>query len=200
VAKHPNPRQQHVSEVERDLQKLESSLKGLEAQYNMYFAGRLPKPPWETRSAVEALVKRYDRGFIQNYGDRFRFESLQARFQTMIELWDKGLRSREEGRPGPFAQPGLKKDEPKKPQDRILHVTAFNDPMHEQDKLHDLYESLAEARHEVGLEPVPFHKFADLVKNQVRKLNEDGDAEVAFRVAIKDGKVSLTARAMRGIG
>ena len=181
------------------MQKLEVGLKNLEAQYNMYFAGRLPKPPWETRSAVEALVKRYDRGFIQNYGDRFRFESLQARFQTMIDLWDKGLRSREEGRPGPFQQ-GKKEEIKKKPTDRILHVTAFSNPMHEQDKLHDLYESLAEARHELGMEPVPFHKFADLVKNQVNKLNEDGDAEVAFRVAIKDGKVSLTARAMRGIG
>ena len=72
--------------------------------------------------------------------------------------------------------------------------------MREQDKLHDLYESLAEARHELGMDPVPFHKFADLVKNQVKKLNEDGDAEVAFRVAIKDGKVSVTARAMKGIG
>jgi hypothetical protein len=98
--------------------------------------------------------------------------------------------------PGPFAQKGTK-EEAKRAQDRILHVTAFSNPMHEQDKLHDLYESLAEARHEVGMDPVPFHKFADLVKNQVKKLNEDGDAEVAFRVAIKDGKVSLTARAMR---
>ena len=33
------------------------------------------------------------------------------------------------------------------------------------DKLHDLYDSLAEARREVGEEPVPFHKFAELVKN-----------------------------------
>ena len=181
------------------MSKLESSLKGLEAQYNMFFAGRLPKPPWEARAAVEAIIKRYDRGYIQNYGDRFRFESLQARFQTMVDLWDKGLRSREEGRPGPFAQKKLD-DAPKKPQDRIMHVTSFSNPMHEQDKLHDLYESLAEARHELGMDPVPFHKFADLVKNQVNKLNEDGDAEVAFRVAIKDGKVSLTARAMRGIG
>ena len=196
MAKHPQP---HLSEVERDLQKLETGLKNLEAQYNMFFAGRLPKPPWETRSAVEAVVKRYDRGFIQNYADRFRFQTLQSRWATLIELWDKGLRAREEGRPGPFQQP-QKKDEPKKPQNRILHVTAFNDVMHEQDKLHDLYESLAEARHELGLDPVPFHKFADLVKNQVKKLNEDGDAEVAFRVAIKDGKVSLTARAMRGGG
>jgi len=70
--------------------------------------------------------------------------------------------------------------------------------MREQDKLHELYESLAEARHEVGLEPVPFHKFADLVKSQVKKLASDG-GDVAFRVAIKDGKVSFTARAMKGI-
>ena len=192
-------KQSQQTDVERDLQKLEVGLKNLEAQYNMFFSGRLPKPPWETRTAVEALVKRYDRGFIQNYGDRFRFQTLQSRWATLIDLWDKGLRAREEGRPGPFAQPQSKKDEPKRVENRILYVAAFSDPMREQEKLHDLYESLAEARHEVGLEPVPFHKFADLVKNQVKKLNEDGDAEVAFRVAIKDGRVSFTARAMKGI-
>ena len=196
MAKTP-PQSPHITDVERDLHKLETGLKNLEAQYNMFFAGRLPKPPWDTRAAVEALVKRYDRGFIQNYADRFRFTTLQSRWATLIELWDKGLRAREEGRPGPFAQQ-QKKEEPKKPKDRILHVTAFSDVRREQDKLHELYESLAEARHELGLDPVPFHKFADLVKNQVKKLSEEGDAEVAFRVAIKDGKVSLTARAMRG--
>ncbi len=199
MSKHPKHPRNTVSDVERDMQKLETGLKNLEAQYNMFFSGRLPKPPWETRGAVEALVKRYDRGYIQNYGDRFRFETLQARWQTLIDLWDKGLRAREEGRPGPFAQKPTKQDEPKKIENRILRVAAFNDPLREQDKLHDLYESLAEARHEVGLDPVPFHKFAELVKGQVKKLNEDGDTEVAFRVAIKDGKVSFTARAMRGI-
>ena len=150
----------HVTDVERDLPKRETGLKTLEAQYNMYFSGRLPKPPWEARAAVEALVKRYDRGFIQNYGDRFRFETLQGRWSALIDLWDKGLRAREEGRPGPFAQQQAKRDEKPKVQDRILRVAAFSDPMHEQDKLHDLYESLAEARHELGLDPVPFHKFA----------------------------------------
>ena len=37
---------------------LEAELKRLEAEYNMFFAGRLPRPPWETRGRVEALVKR----------------------------------------------------------------------------------------------------------------------------------------------
>jgi len=189
------------TEIERGLQQLEVDLKRLEAEYNMYFSGRLPKPPWETRSRVEALVKQYDRAYIQNYGDRFRFMTLQSRYATFIDLWDRGLRAREEGRPGPFAQkrPTPKEPERKKPEDRILYVAAFRDPLREMDKLHDLYESLAEARREIGEDNVPFHKFAELVKGQVKKLKSSGTPEVAFRVAVKDGKVNFTARALKGV-
>ena len=179
--------------------RLESELKRLEAEYNMFFSGRLPKPPWETRSRVDSLVKQYDRSHIQNYSDRFRFTTLQSRYAAFIDLWDRGLRAREEGRAGPFAQkrkdPELTK---KSPEDRILHVAAFTDPVREIDKLTELYESLAEARREVGEEQVPFHKFADLVKEHVTKLRQSGSPEVAFRVAVKDGKVSFTARALKG--
>jgi hypothetical protein len=186
--------------IDKDLQRLEVELKQLEAEYNMFFSGRLPKPPWETRSRVEALVKHYDRAFIQNYGDRFRFSTLQARYATFIDLWDRGMRAREEGRPGPFGQkrPAIE-PETKRPEDRILHVAAFRDPVREIDKLTELYESLAEARREVGEEAVPFHKFAELIKSQVKKLRDTGSPEVAFRVAVKDGKVNLTARALKGV-
>ena len=33
---------------------------------------------------------------------------------------------------------------------------------------------------------------------QVKKLRDSGNNEVAFRVAVKDGKVSFTARALKG--
>ena len=189
------------SSIERDLQRLEADLKQLEAEYNMFFSGRLPKPPWETRARVEALVKQYDRAHIVNTGDRFRFTTLQSRFATFIDLWDRGLRAREEGRPGPFGQQRSSKEPEKKgPDDRILHVSSFRDPVREIDKLTELYESLAEARRDVGEAAPPFHKFADLVKNQVKKLKQAGTAEVAFRVAVKDGKVSFTARALKGAG
>jgi len=177
-------------------------MKRLEAEYNMYFSGRLPKPPWETRSRVEGLIKQFDRGYIQNYGDRFRFNTLQSRFAMFVELWDRGLRAREEGRPGPFGpkRPTQAAPAPSKREDRILHVSSFRDPMKEMDKLQELYESLVEARREVGEDAVPFHKFADLVKSQVSKLKTEGNAEVAFRVAVKDGKVNFTARALKGAG
>ena len=188
------------STIERDLQRLEAELKQLEAEYNMFFSGRLPTPPWETRARVEALVKQYDRGHITNTGDRFRFLTLQSRFATFIDLWDRGLRAREEGRPGPFAHKRTPAEpEKKRPEDRIVHVSSFRDPVREIDKLTDLYESLAEARREVGLDAPPFHKFAELVKNQVKKLRQSGAPEVAFRVAVKDGKVNFTARGMKGV-
>jgi hypothetical protein len=189
------------TETERDLTRLESDLKRLEAEYNMFFSGRLPKPPWETRSRVETLVKRYDRAYIQNTGDRFRFSTLQSRFAAFIDLWDRGMRAREEGRAGPFPQKRVEQERPQKaPDDRILRVAAFTDPLQEIEKLKELYESLGEARRAVGEENVPFHKFADLVKGQVSKLQHTESAEVAFRVAVKDGKVSFTARAMKGSG
>ena len=139
------------SEIARELLVLESELKRLEAEYNMFFGGRLPRPPWETRTRVETMVKRLDRASISNYGDRFRFGSLQSRFSTFVELWDRGLRAREEGRSGPFAPPrpvdpaaGRSED------DRILHVTTMTDPLREMDKLHDLYDRLVEAKRDSG--------------------------------------------------
>ena len=187
------------TDTERDLQRLESALKQLEAEYNMFFAGQLPKPPWQTRSRVEALVKQYDRAHIQNYGDRFRFGTLQARYAAFIDLWDRGLRAREEGRAGPFPQKRSDRPPiPPPPSDRIVHVAAFRDPMKEMDKLHDLYNALVEARREVGEAAVPFHRFTDLVKSQVKKLKESSTGEVAFRVAVKGGKVNFTARGVKG--
>lgn len=190
------------SETQRDLDALASDLKRLEGEYNMFFSGRLPRPPWETRGRVQALIKRYDRGHPMGTGDRFRFEQLQSRFQSLLELWDRGLRSREEGRPGPFAQqmPKAAARKPKAADGKVLSVTAFTDPVQEMDKLHTLYDSLMDARKQHGEDVVPFHKFAALVKNQVTKLREEGSPEVAFRVAVKDGKVAFTVRPSKDKG
>src|SRR6185369_3062157 len=177
---------------------LSAGLKQLEAEYNMFFSGRAKRPPWETRNRIAALVKKWDRGYIQSAADRFQFDTLQRRFQTFVDLWDRGLRAREEGRPGPFMQPPPKEvAKPKPPEARVVHVTAFQDPMREMDKLHSLYDSLMDARREAGDEVVPFHRFAALVKDQVTKLQSSGTPEVAFRVAVVDGKVNFTARGLK---
>jgi len=78
---------------------LEAEIKRLEVEYNMFFAGRLPRLPWEQRTKVLGLVRRYDRSDIQNTADRFRFNNLQARFSAFVDLWERQLKAQEQGRP-----------------------------------------------------------------------------------------------------
>jgi hypothetical protein len=184
------------------LRTLEAALRRLEAEYNMFFAGQLPRPPWETRTAVEHLLKRLDRAAITEGSavDRFRLQSIQARFQTFADLWDRGLRAREEGRPGPFAQRRAQGEQDSKTaDDRVVYVTTFVDPMDELDKLQELYERLSDARRDAGEARVPFHKFASLVRDEVKNLREKGAPEVALRVAVQDGQIALTARGLTGV-
>ena len=78
-------------------------------------------------------------------------------------------------------------------------MTVFADPVREQDRLRDLYERLTDARRELGVAQVPFHKFAGLVREKVAAMKRKGVPEVAFRVAVQDGKIAFTARGMKGV-
>ena len=144
----------------------------------MYFAGRVPRPPIETRARVEALLKRLDRAPFEQAAQRFRLQTLQARYATFAELWDRGMRAREEGRSGPFVPgatvPPRRSRSPPPRRSACVHVASFDDPAREADRLQALYEALAEARREYGEAAVPFHRFADLVKTQVRQMREEG--------------------------
>ncbi len=184
--------------IDAELQALAAELRRLEAEYNMYFGGRLPRPPVETRRRVQAMVRKLDRQSIGNYSARFRFTTLQSRFQTLCDLWDRGLRAREEGRAGPFAgraKPGAAPAAPAR--EARPAALSFRDPARELDKLRELHGKLTEARRENGEGALPFHEFAAMVQKEVRDLQERGTTEVAVRVSVKDGAVSLTARDVR---
>ncbi len=95
--------QSDQASLERDHQRLDTDLRQLELDYTMFFAGQRPRPPVESRARVEATIRRWDRVPIQGSTERFRYNTLQHRFRAFADLWDRGLRAREEGRPGPFS-------------------------------------------------------------------------------------------------
>ncbi len=170
---------------DRQLRELETEIKKLEVEYNLFFIGRAPKLPWDTRARVEGLVKQYDRMHIQNTAERFRFQGLQSRFSAFCELWERHLRSRELGRPGPRggsepssgggapppvtarrARQGHAEDTatPGRPD-----VVALRDPEAEAEKVQALYEQLSAARRQAGEADVPFERFREVVRAQVSK-------------------------------
>ena len=181
-------------DIERDLQSLAAEMRRLEAEYNMFFAGRLPRPPWETRNRVESIIKYWSGAIIGTSAERFRFSTLQSRYVAFRDLWDRGMHAREEGRAGPFGRGAPGVVDRSAESGEVVHEAAFSNPRSEMDKVENLYQSLMSARREAGQEVVPFHKFANFVRDQVKQFQEGGDSEVAFRVAVKDGQVSFTVR------
>ena len=215
-----------ISEWEKQMKHLDAEIRRLEAEFNMYFAGRLPRPPWETRTRVTALVKKYDQGYIRNTADRFRFETLQARFQKFIDICDRQMTMREMGRSLPGAKrtsqgampsapaqgaehdakgaPGAKsvveraRQTAEKKTDQGEKVVKFGRADAGADsQVKELYEQLAAAKKQVGEAPVAYERVAALVKAQVSKF-ADESTKVAFKIALKDGKVSLTVKPEKG--
>lgn len=191
------------TDFDREMQHLEAEIRRLEAEYNMFFAGRLPRLPWETRTRVETLVKKHDRSFIRNTADRFRFESLQNKYAKFCELWERQLNQMEGGRPkrggGAKPPPAPSRvidpaDQPRPPAERVVR---FSSAGADDDRVKELYEKLAEVKKAAGEAVIPIDRVAALVRAQVDKFAGDGDG-VSFRVALKDGKVSLTVKPVRG--
>lgn len=184
------------SAPERELQALALHLKKVESEYTMYFAGRTPRPPVESRAALDRAFKRVDRLPMDTPVMRFQFSTLQARYSSFSDLWDRGVRAREEGRGGPFVRPAAAAAPT--PGDEVLHATVLSDPVQELDKLRELYEALMQARRDEGHGAVPFHRFAGLIRDQVQTLKDRHPGEgVRFLVTRHEGKVNLTARAVK---
>jgi hypothetical protein len=197
------------SEFEQAMTRLEAELKRLEAEYNMFFAGRLPRLPWETRARVDTMVKQYDRMHLNNTAQKFRFATLQARYVAFCDLWERNLKAKEEGRPQrrtrtapPQAAPkpaprAARPDrEPlKEAGPKVVAVASISDPAKDTDRMKALYEQLSKARKQAGEQPLPFDSFAKVVRAQVSKLG--GGKDVAFRVTVQSGKVTLAAKATK---
>ena len=197
-----------ASDFEQEFQVLSAELRKLESEYNMYFAGRTPRPPFESRNRVDQLFKRMDRQKMDTASMRFRVQTLQSRYSSFVDLWDRALRAREEGRPSV-----LYRARPMEPAASVSTSAAqsqaeaaasgpvehpravtFTDPKQESDKLQTLYDALMDARRQAGETNVPFHKFADLVKEQTQRLKKKGLDEVTFSITTTDGRVNLTAK------
>jgi hypothetical protein len=190
------------SDWDKQMMQLETEIRRLEAEFNMFFAGRLPRPPAETRARVAALVKKHDQTFIRNTADRFRFESLQNRHSKFIELVERQMTNRELGRP----VAGVRRTQeppppPRRPDPReepaadpgMIRFARDQQLSAESEPVKKLFEQLANAKKQVGESPVAIDRLAALVRAQVDKFAAEGK-DVTFKVAMKDGKVQLTAK------
>ena len=179
--------------IETDISKLETGIRQLKIKYDMFFAGAIPLQPVELRQEVERLIRRNSTEPIQRYADRFHFNSLVSRFNSLSELWGKTIRSREEGeRPIPAVAHlrDRRRDDPNQ-----CTITDPEKDTEELRKLHARY--LAERCRAEGKTPnISFAKFVKGISSQAGRLRKKTNCpNIDLRIIVENDKVHLKARA-----
>ena len=83
--------------IAEDLATIDTEIRRLKIQYDLYFTGALPRPPSIQRGMVNRMLKRYEGVHIRNSAHRFLFNNLVNKFNVFSELWNRGVRRKEEG-------------------------------------------------------------------------------------------------------
>jgi hypothetical protein len=184
------------TDSERELETLAGDLRRLESEYTKFFAGRAPRPPLESRAQMDREFRKWGNRALDGATARFRLQTLQSRYSSFVELWDRAMRAREEGRAGPLTARRAAGDESPR-LDSEVFAAVLHDPSQQHDRLRGLYDAMMEARKQTGHDVVPFERFADLVRGQVDKLRATGASDVMFRVSVSEGRPNLTARPVK---
>jgi hypothetical protein len=181
----------NISPIDQELDRLEAEMRRLKVEYDIFFNGGAAKPPMDTKGRVETIIKRMFDAKNVSFSQRFRYNSLVARYNVMRELWRKRTQDREEsGRP-----PTVEAVQAA----RSLNVTIrCRDPKKEPEKVSEIYDYLIAAKRECGerVSNLSFAMFQNFIMTRTTQIKEQLSSEaVDFIVAVESGKVKFTARA-----
>jgi len=181
---------------DEQLTRLEDDIRRLRIEFDIFFNGAAKRPPYDTKGRVETLLKRLGDDRTLTYAQRYRYNSLAARYNAFRDLWRRTMQGREEGRdPMSAARASAKKEIGTEGVEAVSFTCA--DAHREVEVVKNLYASLIEAKRRCGesTEDLSFPKFHRLIASKADGIKEQlGCERVQFSVAIEDGHVSFKAR------
>jgi hypothetical protein len=204
--------------TDEELNVLETQLRRLKIEYEIFFSNPNKKPPTDIEWKVLALLRKFADGGRMNFTQRFRYNEMAQRYAIYSDLWRKKSRIREEGYRRPqdaiLSVQGVRTEEETKPNHHPVYGiskaaaaaasdSATSQPftMHENEagraQLERLYNTLVAAKKKTG-EKVSgnldsFSSFVQKKTDQIRK--QYGCQDVEFSVEVADGQVKLKAKA-----
>jgi len=208
--------------IDEELTVLDSQLRRLKIEYEIYFSNPTKRPPTDIEWKVLSLLRKFSDGNRMSFSQRFRYNEVAQRYAIYSDLWRKKNRIREEGY--------------RRPQDALLSVQGVRVEEHvsehkvygvghsapasaaaaatpseekkpfsvqcadaraERDQVQKLYQALTDAKKRSG-EAVSgnldsFTSFVQKKTEQIRK--QYGCEAVEYTVEMQNGQVKLKAKA-----
>ena len=87
-------RLEEAAAIDKQLGKLEDDVRRLKIEFDIFFNGAAKRPPLEARARLEAHIKRLLDNRALSYAQRYKLNSLVARFTSYRELWRRTLRAK----------------------------------------------------------------------------------------------------------
>ncbi len=202
--------------TDEELTILETQLRRLKIEYEVYFSNPTKKPPTDIEWKVLALLRKFSDGGRMSFSQRFRYNEMAQRYAIYSDLWRKKSRIREEGYRRPqdalLSVQGVRPEEEHKPHHPVYGVShaaaaaaaASSQPftLHsvdqaEREQVERLYNTLVAAKKRAG-ENVSgnldsFSTFVQKKTAQIRK--QYGCQGVEYSVELTEGHVKLKAKA-----
>ncbi len=181
---------------DEQLTRLEEDIRRLRIEFDIFFNGAAKRPPYDTKGRVDTVLKRLGDDRTLTFAQRYRYNSLAARYNAFRDLWRRTMQGREEGRdPVSAARASVKKE-------TVTEIPPVSfvclDAHKEVGVVRDLYDTLLEVKQKCGesTEGLSFPQFHRLVAAKSDGLKERyGCNQVRFSVAVEDGHVSFKAKA-----
>ena len=185
--------------VEEDLVLLEHKLNALKLDYERYFLGTRPREPVMARAEVQKIVIFYSNQAIPNTAQRFKFNSVNSRYQAYKRQWDNILRQMEAGTYKRDVFKANIRDKQRNAESAEKPAAGAKGARSKSagSELFDSYVNAAQAcgQKVAGLTP---KKLQAVVDKQTKILQSKlGCKDISFRVVVQDGKVKLKAGAVR---
>jgi hypothetical protein len=179
---------------EADIARIETGIKQLKVHYDRFFAGALSHEPRELRGQIERLIRRHAYSTSMKYAQRFHFNAVVSRFNSLSELWAKTTRKMEEGDLRQRSQ--MDQFEIR---ERLVARARLKNGKGNGDEvsLRRLYKRFVEARRVNGEKNrrLSYEGFVRGISAQTDNLRKtSGCAEIELRVVLRDQKVQVKAR------
>lgn len=197
--RNPNLARDQQMTLDQTLARLEEDIRRLKIEFDIYFNGSSKRPPYDTKSRVDSVIKRIADERSLTFVQRYYYNTLVARYTSFRELWRRTMQGREEGRdPVSAARASQREENDHLPSERAMFVC--DDAHRDVSTVRQLYDALIEAKQKCG-EPtadLSFPRFHHLMASKTDKLKETlGCDRVRFSIGVEDGHVNFKAKADR---
>lgn len=176
-----------------ELAHLETLLADLKVQYEQFFLGILALPPDRLHFEVKQFIKRMRSSPFKSSAMRFQLRAIESRYNTYNTYWQRVLRERENGT---YSRDIFKAEL----RSKIAKEEAFlNSAKGAAEKgFVQLFQSYKSALEQRSGQPIKidYQNFKQsLLKRSKEFKSQTGAERLAFKVVVKNGKVTVQVKA-----